>query len=149
MSRSPKTASTVAAGFTLVEIMVVVSVIAILTAIAIPFFGRALEQSQANVAAANLRAIWAAQRWWWLENSTYTSNLQTDLANNGLIEPQIATATTPYQYSVVLTDSNTFTATATRTLSPTWSGSFTIDQTGQVGGSISALNQSPIQAAFQ
>ncbi len=65
-----------------------------------------MEQSQANIAAANLRAIWAAEQWWWLENGTYTGNLQTDLANttnnNNLIDPQIATATTPYKYSVAL-----------------------------------------------
>ena len=125
-------------GFTLVEMMVVLTVIAILVAMAIPSYTRALEQSQANIAAANLRAIWAAEQWWWLENGTYTANLQTDLANttngNNLIDPQIATAT---HYRILLTWSLTDSNHFTRLRHPDgkhagWSGSFTIDQTGNV-----------------
>ena len=138
--------------------MVVLTVIGVMITLAIPGYTRALEQSQANIAAANLRAIWAAEQWWWLENGTYTGNLQTDLANtnnnNNLIDPQIATAATPYRYSLVLIDSNHFTATATLAGSTGgWSGSFTIDQTGQFPTQytqqISAAGQNPITAAFQ
>jgi prepilin-type N-terminal cleavage/methylation domain-containing protein len=153
MSSFPQTASAVAAAFTLVELMVVLTVVAILATLAIPSYTRALEQSQANIAAANLRAIWAAEQWWWLEYGTYTGNLPADLANtnnnNNLIDPQIATATTPFHYSLALTDSNHFTAFATRQGSPTWSGMYQVDQTGNVTGQISALNQTPIQPGFQ
>ena len=49
-------------GFSLMEVIMVLAVISVLLAMAAPSFQRAAEQSQCNIAAANLQAIWAAQR---------------------------------------------------------------------------------------
>jgi prepilin-type N-terminal cleavage/methylation domain-containing protein len=68
-------------GFTLVEIMIVVAIIALLAAIAVPNFLRARKRSQATRILEDLRIIDSAQDQYAIENNKTTGNsiVWTDL----------------------------------------------------------------------
>ena len=73
------------AGFTLVEIMIVVAIIGLLAAIAIPNFVRARESAQLNSIANNLRILEGAKEQYALENKQPT----TAAAPEGVIIPYL------------------------------------------------------------
>jgi len=65
-------------GFTLIEIMIVVLIIAILLAIAVPNFLKSREMSRATTCQANLRSMDTAKEHWAMENMKGASETPTD-----------------------------------------------------------------------
>jgi prepilin-type N-terminal cleavage/methylation domain-containing protein len=122
-------------GFTLTELMVVMVIVGVMVAASAPSFQRAIEQSRADIAVANLRAIWAAERLHWLEYHNYTSDIAA-LQTLGILDKEIPTdssgAKGGYWYEISAS-SGTMTATATRVGA---SGAFQINESGDGSGTV-------------
>jgi type IV pilus assembly protein PilA len=63
-------------GFTLIELMIVVAIIAFLTTLALPSFNKFLAKSKRTEAYMNLSSLYAAQKAHWAEHGTYTTQLK-------------------------------------------------------------------------
>jgi prepilin-type N-terminal cleavage/methylation domain-containing protein len=102
--RNPRTS-----GFTLVEIMIVVAIIGLLAAIAIPNFVRARTTSQMNACINNLRQIDGAVQQWALEQkkSATAAVVETDVTpylKNSVVCPSGGTT---FADSYTLVDAST------------------------------------------
>lgn len=63
-------------GFTLIEIMVVIAIIALLSMIGVPSIMRSLAKAKRSEAHINLRSLYTAQKAHWAEHGTYSSALR-------------------------------------------------------------------------
>jgi len=120
-------------GFTLIELMIVVVIIGILAALAIPRFMQATTKSKQSEAKGILKQIYTMERTYRQENGAYLAcAVAADFNTLGVELP----ATAVYSYTVAVAGAG-FTATATAELDgdatiDTW----TIDDTGLLTNTI-------------
>ena len=73
-------------GFTLVELMVVVVILGILVAIAVPVYNSVTGTAEANACKANQRTIESAIMQWYADESNSGDPTMTDLVGKYLVE---------------------------------------------------------------
>ena len=114
-------------GVTLLELMIVVVIISILTAIAYPSYRQYVARAKRNEAKAGLLQISTLQERFYLQNNSYT----TDLTNLGFtVATNAISDSGTYRFNVTAADANTFAANAAYQGSDgelTTCGAFTID----------------------
>jgi type IV pilus assembly protein PilE len=104
-----------AAGFTLIELMIVVAIVAILSAIAIPSYTNYVVRSSRSAAQSELLDLAAAQERIFLNSGAYTSSVTgayTGLSTGGLGITSGKTKDGRYTLSVALTGTVFYTLTA-------------------------------------
>ncbi|QDT13322.1 competence type IV pilus major pilin ComGC [Planctomycetes bacterium K23_9] len=142
-------------GFSLIEIIVTMTIMAILLSLTAPSVLRTMEQSHADMAGAGLRMVNTAQRFYWLENRTYAPNMQA-LIDAGLVDNDLNLTAPRYEFSITAADASSFQAQARRrqfdglgqpVYNGAWQGNFTIDEAGTIVGSVQG-NPSPIDSSI-
>lgn len=123
-------------GATLIEVGTVAVLIGIAVSAALPRFDVAVETTRVDQASAVLRSIERSQRMYWLDHGVYASSL-TDLEDIDLLDAGVTTTRSPFVYRIASADGWTFSAEAERDDTSTWFGTLSIDEVGDVAGTVS------------
>ena len=104
-------------GFTLLELLIVVAILGVLTAIAIPSYNGYMTSSRRNNAINNLWAIYMKEQEYFTNNGTYygtaTCGNNAGAINTALFSGQNILVDSYYTYCITPVSGATFTAKAT------------------------------------
>lgn len=110
-------------GFTLAELLIVVAIIAVLVAIAIPIFTAQLAKARLATNQANARAAYAAVEAQYLQDDTKTGNFTYNVSSGKLADTALTSGTTTIGNNGENTDISSWTTTLNdlgKTVYKTW-----------------------------
>jgi type IV pilus assembly protein PilE len=123
-----------AAGFTLIELMIVVAVVAILASIAFPAYNGYIQRSKIAEATSSLSELRLRAEKYFADNRTYQNAGGTDV---GFVEAM--NGTRYFDYDCTTSSANTFTCTATGKATQGMTGfTYTINESNARGSSFGA-----------
>ena len=119
------------AGFTLIEVMVVVVIMGITASLLAPQYRRAVASGSVDNAIGSMRSIWDAQRAHLLEHGEYTDSMEV-LEDEGWVDRIALNHDKEYTYKLI-GSAYSFVVEASRK-SPVWNGTLSLDEEGEVAG---------------
>jgi type IV pilus assembly protein PilE len=130
--RAPRRAP-LTAGVTLMEVLITVAIVAILAAVGLPQYRKAIERNYRQQAQDLLTTIYYGERAYRLANGKFVVPVTW---NDIFMDDPHVGAAPPIDYAVTAAAANTFTATATRPAGtgPCAGQTLTIDETRTIAG---------------
>jgi len=123
------------AGFSLVELTIVVVLAGLLATMAVPRVSKSVENTHVNQGVADMQSLWLAQRRYRLISGEFAPSI-TELVQQGFVEVRPQEKIEPFQYSFVLRGSDGLRISAQRATGSGWSGELTLDELGRIGGRV-------------
>ncbi len=125
-------------GFTLLELLIVVIILGILVALALPRYLRTVEKSRSSEALIHLATIRTAELNYYAENRIYTGDWNLLDIDNPNSLPGPPTGTRLFTYNIT-PGPNAFTASANRIRPDGTQEIITIDQNGKITRAVTGL----------
>jgi len=123
-------------GFTLIEVMIVVAIIAILAAIALPAYSDYIRRGRIPEATSNLSSQRVKMEQWFQDNQTYYTT-----STNTACGVAVPTTTTYFTFTCVASSATKYVLTATGISTGTMAGFvYTIDESGNRTSAITGVS---------
>jgi len=136
------------AGYTLIEMLVVCTILGILISYGVPQFQKSFELSRIDMATAHLESVWTAERIYKAQNGAFANSisllqnyLDASFATSSCTSSSCSSSSScDFCFSIASASDTAFTANATRNTAKTkrWGGTIDITESGTVSGYIQA-----------
>lgn len=120
-------------GFTLLEMMAVLTITGVLLSFSVPKIGKSAEAVRVDKAASELRSLWRAERRYKLERGSFAPDI-SDLENAGYVNAHFSGSLDPFSYKVLVGTRSKLMLEAKRNGTGLWFGSLQIDEFGELTG---------------
>lgn len=121
------------AGFTVVETLIVATLVFLLLGMGLPRMLRAYEVSRVSNGEAGLQTLWTAQRLYRIHHGRFAADIN-DLVDAGLAPSGMADGGGTWAYSVAMGERDRFRMRALRRPDGGWSGRLVLRQDGRLSG---------------